>query len=265
MIITVGFSKGGTTKTTLSMMLALYFVEQGKKVLLIDVDGQEDLSRLCGARSGSGSEVLFGQPVSHDDLNILPVEGWQCRGETAGNLFFIPASHDKLADINAQKDPRVPVAGFFKNVKALNEHYDIIICDTPPSLGVTQMAAMAVSEGLVMTLKPDFNGCGEDKVKQYFKTWQTVKQHFNPNLRMPAVLLSAVDIKGNQAKDYVDWARKAFGKAMTSKYIEHSTSPVNAISERRAVWFKASSGNDRAKGAAFRRVIDELVGILKVK
>ncbi|WP_338854253.1 ParA family protein (plasmid) [Alteromonas macleodii] len=262
MIIHIGFNKGGTRKTTVALMLALYFVECGKRVAICDLDGQEDMSRLLGKPKdykGKGSEKLF-DSVVEGDFPLLPVEEWKCRADVEGQLFYIPASHGKLADINRIGKESF-VHNFKENTKRLAEQFDVVIIDTPPSLVLTQMASLAAANSVVMPLNADFNGCGIEKVKQYFTLYNSVKKKYNKSLGLPSVILSAVDIKGKQAKDYVAWARDFFGNRITSRYIEQSAAVQNAVIDKRAVWYKCSSGNDRSKGATYRRVLDELVAI----
>lgn len=268
MILHVGFNKGGTRKTTVSLMLALYFVEQGKKVAVIDLDGQEDMSRLLGKKDnykGEGSEKLFKRTLEKEaDFPLLQVENWECRAPIEDKLFYIPSLHGKLADINREGKESY-VKCFMQNTKELNKHFDVIILDTPPSLILTQMASLAAAQSAVIPLNADANGCGIEKVKQYFALYNSVKRKFNPSLGLPAVVLAGVNIKGKQAKSYIDWAKDFFKSRITSKYIEDSAAVENAVAEKRAVWFKSVSGNDRAKGAAYRRVLEDLVKIAEKK
>lgn len=259
MIIHVGFNKGGTRKTTVSLMLALYYCEMGKKVCLVDIDGQGDLSLLLG-RDGSlskgGSDLLFTGDLA--EASILPANEWACKVDISDKLFFIPAIHAKMADVNKTQSTDL-IKNFKRNLTELDKQFDVVICDTPPTLVLSQMASVAAAHKVVMPLNADFIGCGAEKVKQYHLMYQVMKKKFNPNIGIPAVILACVNAKGKQSRDYIEWAKSSFGNRIVDRYIDDSAAVHNALIERRAVWAKASSGNDRAKGAAYRRVIESLV------
>lgn len=259
MIVNVGNGKGGVNKTTFSIQLALYAAEKGKKTLLIDLDGQEDLSRFLGKNKeykGAASEVLFADKV--DTVPAFPVENWQCRNEKLSEyLFYIPANVGQMANINNSKDVSI-LANFKRNVKALEKVFDVIIIDTPPSLGLCQYASLCAATSSVLPCIPDFDTCGEEKMVQYFSVYNSARRNNNKELGMPVVVLTSVDAKGEVVQSYIKWARKYFQTSMVEKYIEWSAAVRNSLSQRRAIWFKTASGNDRAKGASYRRVVESV-------
>lgn len=259
MIVNVGNGKGGVNKTTLSIQLALFAAEKGKRTLLIDLDGQEDLSRFLGKikdYAGPASEVLFKDEVV--ELPMFPVKNWQCRNDKLSEfLFYVPANVGQMANINNSKDVSI-LANFRKNVKALEKKFDVIIIDTPPSLGACQYASLCAATSSVLPCIPDFDTCGEEKMAQYFSVYNAARRNNNKELGMPVVVLTSVDAKGAVVQSYIKWAKKYFGSAMVEKYIEWSAAIRNSLSDRRAIWYKAESGNDRAKGASYRRVIESV-------
>lgn len=259
MIVNVGNGKGGVNKTTLSIQLALYAAECGKKTLLIDLDGQEDLSRFLGKDKdykGATSEVLFRDAAG--EVPIFPVKNWECRSPNLADvLFYIPANVAQMANINNSKDVSI-LANFRNNVKALEKDFDIIIIDTPPSLGTCQYASLCTATSSVLPCIPDFDTCGEEKMAQYFSVYNAARRNNNKDLGMPIVVLTSVDAKGAVVQSYIKWAKGYFKTAMVDKYIEWSAAVRNSLSDRRAIWYKTTSGNDRAKGASYRRVIESI-------
>lgn len=261
-IVNIGNGKGGVTKTTLAVQLSLFLVEQKKRVLCIDFDGQEDLSNFFGKDVDSkgkypNSSALFTKGVGKDDIARLPVSNWGCRNSKVSEyLYYCPAHLGAMADVNNSGN-QAHITNLQENIKLLKDDFDYVIFDTPPTLGVVQMAALAAADYTVMPCVPDFDTCGEKKVVQYMRVVQTVKK-INKKLPAPIVVLANVDAKGIQVSKYIEWARGFFGKSMVENYIEHSAAVINANAQRRAVWFKPKSGNDRTKGQTFRRVLEQV-------
>jgi chromosome partitioning protein len=261
-IVNVGNGKGGVNKTTIALQLGLLCVEKGQKVLFIDLDGQEDLSRLLGKQEdfkGMTSAGLFLKEHDLGDIKTLPVTQWQCRNKAVSELMhYIPAHHSSLANINQSAEVEY-LSTFKANVQKLHTLYDVIIIDTPPSLGTCQYASLCVATTSILPCIPDFDTCGSEKIEQYFRIYKAAIKNSNPKLGFPIVVLTSVEAKGAVVQEYISWAKETFGKHMIPIYIEHSRAAVlNANRARRAVWFGTVSGNDREKGASIRRVIEKI-------
>lgn len=261
-IVNVGNGKGGVNKTTIALQLGLFCVEKGQKVLLIDLDGQEDLSRLLGKPddfNGMTSADLFLKEHDLSDIRALPVVQWQCRAKNISELMhFMPGRHASLANINQSADVEY-LSAFKSNVLKLHSIYDVIIIDTPPSLGTCQYASLCVSTTSILPCIPDFDTCGAEKIQQYFRIYKAAVSNSNPKLQFPIVVLTSVEAKGKVVQDYIKWAKDSFGNHMLPLYIEHSRAAIlNSNHARRAAWYGAVSGNDRERGAAMRRVIEKI-------
>ncbi|KZN63364.1 ParA family protein [Pseudoalteromonas luteoviolacea] len=260
-VIHTGNGKGGVKKTTTSAALALRLAEKGRKVLLIDTDGQCDLSRLFGVNANSVGfstadlyEPGFSfEPVGSDNFD------WKDKGKNDGKIHIIPAHLAKLADV--RKLPFDKVLDFKTNVLNLAKKFDYqyVIIDTPPSLDINQMAGLATANYTILPLSCDFESCGEEKIRQYFNVVKSVKNKANKSLATPLVVLTDVDAKGDLTKKYIAWSNQFFGNAMLPEYVEHSAMLPNALNSKRAPWYKPNNGNDRAKGKKYKKVIDAIL------
>lgn len=262
-ILAVGNGKGGVGKTTIGLQYGLYLVEEGNKVLYIDIDGQEDLSVLIGHVKSDGdftSDMLFKLGC---EPKVNPVTKWVCRSsEVANKLFYIPGNHHNLGEVGASTDFSLMTA-FKENVQKLEKDYDYIIIDTPPSLGMCQLAALNTSDVGIIPIIADADACGEEKMSKYLSLYKTIMKR-NERLKFPVVVLNLVDAQSLVVKRYIDWARKFFGQSLVDNRFDRSAAILNSNSAKRAVWFKPASGNDRAKGAAYRRAVARLdMGVKK--
>jgi chromosome partitioning protein len=267
LVLNVGFGKGGVAKTTLVLQTSLYLAEQKKKVLCVDFDGQEDLSNFFGKTEDSkhnykNSSILFKNGIQKSDIPILPVSNWSCRNNKVSEyLYYCPAHLGAMADVNNSGNQK-QIDNLRENIKLLADEFDYLIFDTPPTLGIVQMACLGVADNTIMPCVADFDTCGEKKVIQYMRVVNTIKK-INPSLSTPVVVLCNVDAKGAEVSRYIKWARAFFGNSLVENYIEHSAAVSNANAQRRAAWYKASTGNDRSKGATFRRVVEQIIKRIK--
>ena len=280
-IIAFGFSKGGVGKTTAAIQAALYAAECENRVLFVDMDGQEDSSKLLGksaAYEGLTSDMLFegeidaalkkvtmmseaGSDHKSIEYRTLAVTDWSCRNpELAEHLDFIPSDHGRMASINADINPR-KVDRFKANIDVISSQYDYIILDLPPGLGMCQTAGLAAAHVGVIPVIADFDLCGADKIKQYMGLYTRMRKRYK-RLQDPLVILNQIDVKSTYQKRFIEEAKVGFGSQLVSPRIDNTAAVSNAMHARRAVWYGASSGNDRAKGALYRKTLENLFNMV---
>ncbi|MBL4704092.1 MAG: AAA family ATPase [Flavobacteriales bacterium] len=258
----VGFSKGGVKKTTTVISLALRLAELDKKVLIIDLDGQCDAGRMLDV-SDEDTKTCSAH-LYMPDADVVPkrVTSWSWRGskEDVGSIDVIPANQGKLADM-ARKSDFALINNFIANTHRIGDDYDFVLFDTPPSLDINQVAGLSAATNTILPLSCDFNSCGADKVKEYLKVIRLVKTQFNKDLKNPHVILTDVDMKGKLTQRYVAWAQDFFGSSKVDGFVEHSTVIPNSFdaSQKKSVWFKPPSGNDRVKGNAFKLFVESII------
>ncbi|MBB3168397.1 AAA family ATPase [Simiduia aestuariiviva] len=154
-IWSVANQKGGVGKTTTAVTLAGLLAEQGKRVLLVDLDPHGSLSSYFGQdpdHQAKGAYTLFQQKdeLSADELRTLlcntPIE----------SAYLLPAS-TALATLERQaigRDGMGLVVG--KALKLMSSIVDIAIIDSPPLLGILLVNALAACDRLVIPVQTEF-------------------------------------------------------------------------------------------------------------
>ena len=150
MILAVMNSKGGVGKTTTSINLAAALTEAGRRVLLVDLDGQGSASIGLGvARAelepGAAAVILDGQPI---DQAIRPT-GVQRLDLLTGSIELSHADLT-LAGLEAREN-RLAIA-----LTPIKDRYEFIVLDCGPSLGLLTINALVAADAFLVPVTPSF-------------------------------------------------------------------------------------------------------------
>jgi chromosome partitioning protein len=137
--ITVAASKGGTGKTTTTWNLGFGLALAGARVLLVDLDPQDNLRMIAGIEHGRGSVVsaidsgLFRPTAIREGIGLVSSGGRR--------LLHAASTSDGLAEITA------PIR---HALASADEDFDFVLFDCPPELGRMTSAALSVSDYLLV-------------------------------------------------------------------------------------------------------------------
>ena len=140
-IITTAVIKGGTGKTTTAAALAQAAAADGKKVLVIDLDPQANLSFFIGADPN--------QPGSYSLLNGASAK--DVIQHTAQGIDAITGS----PDLSTEKTKPASAKRLNAAIDPIKGNYDFIFIDTPPQIGELTYNALQAATGLIIPLEAD--------------------------------------------------------------------------------------------------------------
>lgn len=161
-VIGIANFKGGSAKTTTSVHLCHFLALHGYRVLAVDLDPQASLSAMFGAQPEMdvGENETIYAALRHDD-NRRPISEVIRRTYFAG-VDLIPGNIEVME--YEHEIPRVLSGGgkggalFFEQLREalmqIEDRYDIVVLDTPPSLGFLTLGAIYAATGLVVTVHP---------------------------------------------------------------------------------------------------------------
>lgn len=205
--------KGGTGKTTSSLNIGAGLAKINKRVLLIDIDPQTNLSEGLGIRN---AEKSIYQSIKGAPLSIINI---------TENLDLIPASVDLLgAELEM-----VSIFGretiIKKLLKPVKDSYDYIILDCPPAIGMLTVNAIVASDTLLIPLEAEFYSyTGIDKLVDII---QKIKENYNENLTIGGVFIT----KYNAQRSLTGKMKASIGKYFGDKLFDTTIRVNISLSE----------------------------------
>ena len=195
-VITIANRKGGVGKTTTTLNLAYSLKELGKKVLVIDLDPQANLTRcfdvgnteniknighlLMTEMEEEESYLVEDYTKSYDEIDIIPSSVYLSAVET--QMRIETGSERILSEI----------------VNQIKECYDYVLIDTSPSLNILTINALCASDSVLITADTQlFAIVG---ISELLKTIQKIKKRVNASLKIKGILLTMCDNRTNLSK-----------------------------------------------------------------
>jgi chromosome partitioning protein len=222
-IISLLNHKGGVGKTTSAINIGAGLVELGKRVLLIDLDPQANLTLSLG--------------VPRQKYTIYEA----LRGEAELHPYTVKPNMDVVIstlDLSGAEMELVNEAGrefiMRELFVAVADRYDYIIIDCPPSLGLLTLNALTSSQYVMIPLQTEFLALqGLAKIKQVI---DKVKMRLNRNLDIGGVIPTMYNHKLVLNRDVVDTIHKYFGEKVFKTYIRDNVALAEAPAQRKDIF-----------------------------
>ena len=257
-VISMTNQKGGVGKTTTTINLGAALAEAGRRVLMVDMDPQGSLSIGLGVPQEELSTIRTVYDMLMDP-QAFPATA-VVRTTSIPGLDLLPANiHLSAAELRLAGEVAREYA-LDRALETIREHYDYVLIDCQPSLGLLTVNALTSSNGVIIPMECEFFALRG--VEMLRDTIGKVKERLNNKLTIDGVLATMVDSRTNHTRETIQAVLDMFGDSVfhttvsrTVKFPETTKAGVSIIEQA-----PASSG-----AVAYRNMAWELVERLEKK
>jgi chromosome partitioning protein len=207
-VIAVANQKGGVGKTTTTANLGAALALRGRRVLLVDLDPQGNLTSAFGLEKDVQRTVADSLLDRRVPLPVVSVPNGAAGNQTAHRLSVVPASVG-LASAEAQLMNKLGRELRLRDqLMTVDEQYDYVMIDTPPSLGVLTINALVAATKVIIPTEARFFSLQglqmlEESIEEIL--------YLNPRLEVLGILLSKMDRRLKEERQVAEYLRQRWG------------------------------------------------------
>jgi chromosome partitioning protein len=207
--ITLSNNKGGSAKTTTTVSLAAAFAERGLHVLVVDLDPQGSSTFWLGGHESSVGLV----ELSEGGVRVAQL----VQASSAPGVDLIPSSPSLVpsGETSANDTGTAIVRGFAR----LPDYWDIILVDTPPTLGYLSLAPLVGSDHVVIPVET--HALALPGAASVVASVARAREQVNPRLELLAIVACRVNATLH-TRDVLSQLRASFGAAVLEQTVRES-------------------------------------------
>ena len=207
-VIAVANQKGGVGKSTTVYNLGAGLAMRGKRVLLLDVDPQGDLTKMLGLRKPNELPLTLGNVMNDIVTGVSGGEHPEVRQHHEG-FDFVPGNRTlsavEVGLVNVMSRETV----LRQYVDEVKKGYDYVLLDCRPSLGMLVINALSASDYVLIPVQAEYFAA--ENMTELVNTVQSIKRQINPKLKIGGVFMTMAN-ETNFRKDIVASVKAAYGK-----------------------------------------------------
>jgi len=234
-IIAISQNKGGTAKTTTTINLGAALAKLGKRVLLIDLDPQANLS------SGVGIDP---HELEHSMYHVFTDRNIALGDVTyeVDGLLVAPA-HISMVTLEMELVSRHGREWLLKRkLEVLQEQFDYVLIDCPPSLGLVVTNALAACDYVLVPVQTQAYALYG--VPQLMEMINVIREDLNPNLEVLGVLLTFTN-RTRLSREIEEEVKNYFKEQVFNTPIRQNIKIAEApLSGRSVIYYAPEAGED---------------------
>lgn len=230
-IIALTNQKGGVAKTTSTMNIGAALAQLNKKVLLVDLDPQHNLTVSLGIPAHELDKTIYdllkktAQPdeviIHRKSFDVLPAS------------LRLSAADMELSNIPGREF-------LLKETISTIEGYDFILLDSPPSLGLLTLNALTAAQEIFIPLQTQFLAL--QGISMLMETVQIVQTRLNPKLEVSGIIATLFDGRKKLDREVIDYVQELFGDKLFKTFIRENIALAEAPSFGKTIFeYRANS------------------------
>ena len=206
-IISIINQKGGVGKTTTVINLASALSQQGKKILVIDLDPQGNATTGLGlSNTEQSDQTIYGILNGTTSIsNVIKKTSFENLDLITSNVDLSGLEVETAGDSDRAFILKTKLIAYLNDSRAL---YDYVLIDCPPSLSLLTVMALVSSNSLLVPLQTEFFAL--EGLTQLMKTIDRIKVNLNPELVIQGILLTMYDRRNKLSSQVEQEARDYF-------------------------------------------------------
>ena len=245
-ILALAMQKGGVGKTTTTLAIGVELARMGRRVLLVDMDPQSNLTMITGydpaAIARSVTDVLIDGP-HHIHEAIL---------QTSHGVDLLPATLS-LAGAEPILSGRIGRELLLRGaLQEVQGRYDYILIDSPPNLGLFTLNVLAAAEAVIVPLQAHVLAL--KALPQLEQTIQLIRQ-LNPALRIGGIVVTMFDRRTMVNQEVEDVVRQQYGDLVFGAVVPFTVRLVEAPAAAQPI---SSYAPDSAGAKAYQAIAQEV-------
>jgi len=222
-VIAFANQKGGVAKTTTTLNLAAAFAERRHRVLCVDMDPQANLTMSQGIDPDTLEQSMF--DVLVHDLSIREVIRRREIDVACASIDLAGAEIAMSTKIGRERS-------LTKALRPIQDDYDWVFVDTPPSLGLLTVNALAAADQVIVPVQCEY--LSMRGLLQLQNTMAMIRENLNPDVQIAGILPTMVDTRTLHAKEALEILEENFGDrlfgARIRKTVRFAEAPVKGMS-----------------------------------
>jgi chromosome partitioning protein len=215
--------KGGVAKTTTTLNLAAAFVERGYRTLCVDLDPQANLTMSQGIDPDSLEMSMY---------DVL-VHGISIREVIRKREVDVACASIDLAGAEIAMSTMIGrERALQKALTPIQEDYDYVFVDTPPSLGLLTINALTAASKVIVPVQCEY--LSMRGLVQLQNTLSMIRENLNPEVEIEGILPTLVDNRTVHAKEAIEILEENFGDRVfasrINKTVRFAEAPVKGMS-----------------------------------
>ncbi|HEX2195669.1 MAG TPA: ParA family protein [Actinomycetota bacterium] len=222
-VIAMANQKGGVGKTTTTISLGAALAELGHKVLVVDFDPQGGCALGLGIEPGalelSVYNALLDRSCRTEDVVI---------GTSVPGMDLLPSNIDLSAAELMLVQEVAREQSLSRALAPLRSHYDFILVDCPPSLGLLTVNALTAADGVIVPLECEYYALRG--MALLMDSIERIRDRLNPRLQIDGIVATMFDSRTLHGREVMERVRDAFGRRLFEtvirKTIRFAEAPV---------------------------------------